>query len=141
MLRCRRVLAPERPSHADKRSARVVEGGSRRSVQGWTRSLRLLMPDRMRLLVLWCSCGVQLLSGLGGNQNIKSINVGAVSGLGGNRFAAAEYQEGNELICQFGRVACRLPGLVPAVGVFGSDRFAVVANQNCAITTNQWRVR
>ena len=37
MLRCCRVLAPERPSHAAERSARVVEGGSRRSVQRWSR--------------------------------------------------------------------------------------------------------
>ena len=64
-----------------------------------------------------------------------------MSGLGGNRFTAAEYQECYELICQLGRVARRLPGLVPIVVVFGLDRRAVVADQDRALATNKWRVR
>ena len=81
----------------------------------------------MRLLMLFCSCGVQLLSGLGGNQNIKSINIGAVSGLGGNLVADAQNQESEELICQLGGVAGRRSGLVKAAIKLRFDRSALAA--------------
>ena len=84
---------------------------------------------------------MHLLRGLGGNQNIKSINISAASGLGGNRFATTEYQKGNELIRQLGWVASSLPSLVPTAVALGSDCFAAVVNQDSTITTDQRRVR